>query len=168
MVSDFTLKATVMNYFNTPKMFIYMSKLSKIGWIKPNCLKIVKIGVEILEFLDKKTLFRIAIAICILHFSSVLLKSANKGYNQCDFETDLCDWTQATATDDFDWTRFNGATPSVDTGPSRDHTTGTSEGKRFNRFSYLISIDWAYNRVLFECMFFLKPTTILIWWNMSR
>lgn len=31
--------------------------------------------------------------------------------------------------DTFDWTRDNGGTPSLTTGPSTDHTTGTKNGK---------------------------------------
>ncbi|CAB3978524.1 MAM and LDL-receptor class A domain-containing 2-like, partial [Paramuricea clavata] len=45
---------------------------------------------------------------------------------KCDFEnpSGLCGYTQDT-TDDFDWTRKNGATSSTGTGPSSDHTTST-------------------------------------------
>ncbi|XP_078690665.1 uncharacterized protein LOC144921492 [Branchiostoma floridae x Branchiostoma belcheri] len=43
----------------------------------------------------------------------------------CDFETsDLCGYTQDT-TDDQDWTRHTGHTPTANTGPSVDHTMGT-------------------------------------------
>ncbi|XP_072014801.1 MAM and LDL-receptor class A domain-containing protein 1-like [Amphiura filiformis] len=43
---------------------------------------------------------------------------------ECDFEDDTCTWLQS-EDDDFDWTRFTGSTPSLYTGPSRDHTTGS-------------------------------------------
>ena len=43
---------------------------------------------------------------------------------RCDFESGTCDWEQD-KTDDFDWSRFKGRSPSVMTGPLRDHTTGT-------------------------------------------
>ncbi|XP_035699728.1 MAM and LDL-receptor class A domain-containing protein 1-like [Branchiostoma floridae] len=47
----------------------------------------------------------------------------------CDFETaNLCQYTQD-RTDDFDWTRDSGGTPSGFTGPTGDHTTGTSSGQ---------------------------------------
>ena len=47
------------------------------------------------------------------------------GFNAtCDFEVSLCSWTQA-RDDGFDWSRYQGSTPSVDTGPSGDHTTGS-------------------------------------------
>ncbi|XP_078680537.1 uncharacterized protein LOC144915743 [Branchiostoma floridae x Branchiostoma belcheri] len=43
----------------------------------------------------------------------------------CDFETsDLCGYTQDN-TDDQDWIRHSGPTPTTTTGPSVDHTTGT-------------------------------------------
>lgn len=44
-----------------------------------------------------------------------------------DFESDLGLWTQSSA-DDADWTRLSGPTSSFDTGPSVDHTLGTSSG----------------------------------------
>ena len=39
----------------------------------------------------------------------------------CDFEIDTCTWKQST-TDNFDWTRHAGDTPSTQTGPHGDHT----------------------------------------------
>ena len=39
----------------------------------------------------------------------------------------MCTWTQA-LDDNFNWTRVQGRTPSVSTGPSVDHTTGGSTG----------------------------------------
>ncbi|KAK7098200.1 hypothetical protein V1264_002552 [Littorina saxatilis] len=43
----------------------------------------------------------------------------------CDFEdASLCGWSQATD-DDFDWTWTSGATPTSETGPDGDHTTGS-------------------------------------------
>ncbi|XP_066299115.1 MAM and LDL-receptor class A domain-containing protein 1-like [Branchiostoma lanceolatum] len=51
----------------------------------------------------------------------------NAPYGPCDFETDLCQYTQDTA-DDFDWTRDSGGTPTGRTGPTVDHTSGNSSG----------------------------------------
>ncbi|XP_078575826.1 MAM and LDL-receptor class A domain-containing protein 1-like [Branchiostoma floridae x Branchiostoma japonicum] len=48
-------------------------------------------------------------------------------YSPCDFETDLCQYTQDT-TDDFNWTRDSGGTPTGTTGPTVDHTIGSSSG----------------------------------------
>ncbi|KAM3604152.1 uncharacterized protein V6R79_007108 [Siganus canaliculatus] len=42
---------------------------------------------------------------------------------QCDFERDLCQWSQL-LTDVFDWSRHRGSTPTMMTGPSSDHTLG--------------------------------------------
>lgn len=44
----------------------------------------------------------------------------------CDFEYEdppYCGFTQSYE-DDFDWIRYYGATPSADTGPDYDHTSG--------------------------------------------
>ncbi|XP_041697305.1 IgGFc-binding protein [Coregonus clupeaformis] len=45
----------------------------------------------------------------------------------CTFEQDLCSFTQL-MTDVFDWTRHSGPTPTAMTGPSADHTQGSSVG----------------------------------------
>ena len=46
----------------------------------------------------------------------------------CTFEDPkLCGYIQSTR-DDFDWKRMNGKTMSVNTGPTNDHTYGTSSG----------------------------------------
>eukprot|EP00795_Rhopilema_esculentum_P012712 gene12712-3431_t len=73
-----------------------------------------------------------------------------QGYIGCTFESiqDSCNWTQATD-DDFDWTRDRGGTPTVNSGPTRDHTYGTStgyymymetSGRRQNQKARLVSI----------------------------
>ncbi|NXX93880.1 ZAN protein, partial [Centropus bengalensis] len=41
----------------------------------------------------------------------------------CTFDVDFCEWEQAT-NDNFDWIRHKGPTPTPNTGPSHDHTTG--------------------------------------------
>ncbi|KAH3887720.1 hypothetical protein DPMN_011739 [Dreissena polymorpha] len=46
----------------------------------------------------------------------------------CNFEKDLCDWTNANAGDDFDWERIQGATASNNTGPQTDHTLNSAYG----------------------------------------
>lgn len=43
----------------------------------------------------------------------------------CNFESGLCMWTQA-INDQFNWTRAQGPTGSSLTGPTNDHTLGTS------------------------------------------
>ena len=48
---------------------------------------------------------------------------------QCAFEDqNLCGWKNVHG-DNFDWTRTNGFTASSGTGPSFDHTYGTSAGE---------------------------------------
>ena len=50
----------------------------------------------------------------------------------CDFEDDgLCGFDQDLY-DDFDWIRNSGGTNSTGTGPTNDHTYGTTKGKHFS------------------------------------
>ncbi|KAH0627506.1 hypothetical protein JD844_003280, partial [Phrynosoma platyrhinos] len=46
---------------------------------------------------------------------------------QCNFELGLCNWEQD-MDDDFNWTRTQGPTPTLNTGPMKDHTLGTVKG----------------------------------------
>lgn len=50
---------------------------------------------------------------------------------QCSFESGYCTWANEQGTDDFDFTRFHGATQSSSTGPQQDHTLGTAQGNIF-------------------------------------
>eukprot|EP00057_Strongylocentrotus_purpuratus_P027554 XP_011682028.1 PREDICTED: MAM and LDL-receptor class A domain-containing protein 1-like [Strongylocentrotus purpuratus] len=61
--------------------------------------------------------------------------------NCCDFDLDLCTFTQAT-TDDIDWTRWAGNTSSLYTGPENDHTIGTAAG-----FYIYTEASGSYNKV---------------------
>ena len=45
-----------------------------------------------------------------------------------DFESGWGDWTNITGSDQFDWSRDWGGTPSFGTGPAIDHTLGNSSG----------------------------------------
>ncbi|KAM9332638.1 MAM and LDL-receptor class A domain-containing protein 1 [Pholidichthys leucotaenia] len=48
---------------------------------------------------------------------------------QCSFEHGLCSWKQERSGGDvFDWTLTQGPTPSINTGPQKDHTLGTIYG----------------------------------------
>ncbi|XP_053198796.1 LOW QUALITY PROTEIN: MAM and LDL-receptor class A domain-containing protein 1 [Scomber japonicus] len=48
---------------------------------------------------------------------------------QCNFEHGLCSWKQEQSGGDvFDWSRIQGPTPTLNTGPWKDHTLGTSYG----------------------------------------
>ncbi|XP_062522144.1 MAM and LDL-receptor class A domain-containing protein 2-like isoform X2 [Corticium candelabrum] len=51
-----------------------------------------------------------------------------KVYGRCDFESSMCDWTNIHG-DDFNWLPKGGQTPSSNTGPVADHTTGASHGR---------------------------------------
>ncbi|XP_041467508.1 MAM and LDL-receptor class A domain-containing protein 1-like [Lytechinus variegatus] len=46
----------------------------------------------------------------------------------CDFQSDLCGWSQEVVQDQWDWLRTSGGTDSPNTGPQVDHTYGTGEG----------------------------------------
>lgn len=46
---------------------------------------------------------------------------------QCNFELGLCNWEQD-MDDDFNWTRRQGPTSTLNTGPMKDHTLGTVKG----------------------------------------
>uniref|UniRef100_A0A3Q3M1K5 MAM and LDL receptor class A domain containing 1 n=1 Tax=Labrus bergylta TaxID=56723 RepID=A0A3Q3M1K5_9LABR len=55
---------------------------------------------------------------------------------QCSFEHGLCSWKQEQSGGDvFDWTHIQGPTPSINTGPWRDHTLGT----RYGHYLYIES-----------------------------
>lgn len=46
----------------------------------------------------------------------------------CDFERDLCGYTNRQYIDQFDWMLGSGKTASVYTGPKTDHTIGDANG----------------------------------------
>ena len=56
--------------------------------------------------------------------------SITAAYEMCDFESaGICGWTQQ-VNDDFDWSRTKGPSDGdLSTGPLRDHTLGTPQGK---------------------------------------
>lgn len=54
--------------------------------------------------------------------------STCSAYPGCNFETGLCKFQQL-QDDDFDWTKRAGTTPTVNTGPARDHTLNTNSGR---------------------------------------
>lgn len=63
---------------------------------------------------------------CLFLFDSHCLTAPEL---QCDFEKGLCNWEQEQSGEDvFDWALISGPTPTLNTGPLRDHTLGTSNG----------------------------------------
>ena len=62
----------------------------------------------------------------------------------CNFDIWYCGWENGPGSRDFTWTRKFGPTPSRDTGPSRDHTSGAGKGYLLlltycNTFTYHLS-----------------------------
>lgn len=50
----------------------------------------------------------------------------------CNFESQsICNYQQSTSTSTLQWKWQRGGTPSANTGPSSDHTTGTATGEVF-------------------------------------
>ncbi|XP_013402946.1 mucin-2-like [Lingula anatina] len=64
----------------------------------------------------------------VVLFLCGVVVQGNTVYNSCNFEQDQCGWTQDNNTDDGNWKRWRGRTPTSSTGPLYDHTTGTSYG----------------------------------------
>jgi len=48
----------------------------------------------------------------------------------CDFDSDLCSWTNDKSGDSFDWAQQSGSTNSGSTGPRSDHTQGNTKGEQ--------------------------------------
>lgn len=46
----------------------------------------------------------------------------------CDFEVDVCGYSNTRNGDNFDWLRSAGSTLTANTGPAVDHTTNTDQG----------------------------------------
>lgn len=66
--------------------------------------------------------------------------------SNCDFESGLCGFTNDVAGDIFDWTLQAGRTASGNTGPSADHTLGTSSGV----FSFYYCTGLSIGKYIFE------------------
>lgn len=81
-----------------------------------------KLRFELEPNLDSFGVWTDDVAIDDISFSQC---SANRSRHvlDCDFEVDLCAW-QTIGFADFEWARTSSATPSIDTGPPGDHTTG--------------------------------------------
>lgn len=78
--------------------------------------------------------FPLRVSVCVLNafnFSPILLWWCLMSFTapelQCGFESGICNWEQSSE-DDFDWTRYQGPTSTLNTGPMKDHTLGTANG----------------------------------------
>ncbi|XP_069133150.1 MAM and LDL-receptor class A domain-containing protein 1-like [Argopecten irradians] len=84
-----------------------------------------------------------------------------QGAFNCSFDNSFCGWSQD-HTDQFDWTRMRGRTPSSATGPTRDHTSGrgyyvyaeASTPRRNGDKARLLSPDVAVTGTQTKCLTF--------------
>ena len=79
-----------------------------------------------------------------VNLSRLIYNSCSFHYflGDCDFETGTCTWVNTQVGDDFDWLRGSGSTPSFFTGPTADHTTGTSAGQFFcMKFLWIVIVS---------------------------
>lgn len=53
-----------------------------------------------------------------------------QGIFNCNFDTNFCGWTQDIS-EQFDWLRNKGSTPTVGTGPTVDHTSSSQSFESF-------------------------------------
>nr|XP_046265191.1 MAM and LDL-receptor class A domain-containing protein 1 isoform X2 [Scatophagus argus] len=84
----------------------------------------------------------------------------------CDFETNMCSWSNVGEVDQEDWLRGRGASPNPNTAPSVDHTTNSTHG-------YYVYVDssvgeWGETSFLISDVF--QPSTrghcLTFWYHM--
>jgi len=76
----------------------------------------------------KVTMFALVLSVCCLYHVTGLPALTDRLLYSCTFETGLCGATIEPYPNGFTWTRFQGSTPSENTGPDFDHTTLTDQG----------------------------------------
>ena len=76
----------------------------------------------------------------------------------CDFERDLCTYSNARAGDDFDWIRNSGNTSSSNTGPAQDHTQGNTNGNFSSVHLVCLSVSCQVSNMLAR----------KAWWNLKK
>ncbi|EDV21956.1 uncharacterized protein TRIADDRAFT_59472 [Trichoplax adhaerens] len=98
-----------------------------------------------------------------------LTAGACPGPADCDFESSLCTWANSLS-NDINWIRGSGDTPSANTGPSIDHTLGTRFGHyMFIQSSNLLNTQFAVNgKAQLVSTQFLPITAACfsVWYNM--
>lgn len=63
-------------------------------------------------------------------FDDVMLTDAQCPLpGHCDFEINMCSWSNLGGVDEQDWLRGRGNSANPNTGPSVDHTTNSPQGK---------------------------------------
>ncbi|KAK7488811.1 hypothetical protein BaRGS_00019946, partial [Batillaria attramentaria] len=65
----------------------------------------------------------------------------------CNFDSGICSYEQVRG-DDFDWTRHSGRTPTRNTGPDTDHTTGHGDGE--SDFLDVSVTNFVFNRDTYD------------------
>ena len=89
------------------------------------------------------------------------------GTFNCNFESNTCGWTQA-KDDTFDWTRHQGSTASTNTGPSRDHTTGSKYCIACSTVSHFLSSADLFLHSRVVKVLFLHSEFVLISFGLSE
>ena len=100
-----------------------------------------------------------AVLICYVFLPSFLSDFVNIS---CTFEQGLCGWenVRGSSLDQFDWTLWNGSTPSRKTGPSVDHTHGTSKGESLNSWYCILDVSLVFCKRLLVMNFLRNLVTI--------
>ncbi|XP_078313268.1 leukocyte tyrosine kinase receptor-like isoform X2 [Crassostrea virginica] len=81
---------------------------------------------------------------------------------RCDFEVDLCGWSNVQSRDELEWIRHKNSTPTSNTGPQFDHTKGNTSG----HYLYVEMDDGGYaDAGILQSPFFPAPTASV--WDSS-
>ena len=86
-------------------------------------------------------------------YISVVAPTGASTLTTCDFESGLCGFTNERSGDVFDWKKQAGRTVSANTGPSSDHTLGTTSGKSLLCKLYLKQVLYRASLVLVAYLF---------------
>lgn len=75
-------------------------------------------------------------------FDDVMLTDAQCPLpGRCDFEVNMCSWSNLGGVDEEDWLRGRGNSANPNTGPGVDHTTNSSQGKYMLTSILLLEYD---------------------------